>query len=85
MKGFSPIMFEDFVKPFQINLEEVSFLSFFYFIRTYYYKCIKQRISVERHMFSFSNCGDHVANQYNGTIVFRKFKAILSLKIKTSQ
>ena len=28
MKGLSPIMFEDFVKPFQINLDEVIFLSF---------------------------------------------------------
>lgn len=26
MKGLSPVMFEDFVKPFQINLEEVTFL-----------------------------------------------------------
>lgn len=26
MKGLSPVMFEDFVKPFQINLDEVSFL-----------------------------------------------------------
>lgn len=25
MKGLSPVMFEDFVKPFQINLEEVPF------------------------------------------------------------
>lgn len=26
MKELSPVMFEDFVKPFQINLEEVPFL-----------------------------------------------------------
>lgn len=25
MKGLSPVMFEDFVKPYQINLEEVIF------------------------------------------------------------
>lgn len=33
MKGLSPVMFEDFVKPYQINLEEVrfSFLSSLFF------------------------------------------------------
>lgn len=27
MKGLSPVMFEDFVKPYQINLEEVDFFA----------------------------------------------------------